>query len=496
MIYSTKLINARKIKKLEDISVWEKEFLEILLLNTPKCLHERIKAKLKDIKIDVKYDLTSSEYIHENNTILLDIRRINDFDVYLHEIMHAIGTECVHGFRCIGLNKRYDVELDDKHVLCTNFGYGANEGLNQHYTEKFLPLNKRPSEVITVYNFCANIMSSLEKLVGEDDCKIAHLSGKGIDYLINAMQKVFYLNNENKALKFILQLDTYMRVSITHNAFGVTHTPDTRLLLTECYKTLLSLALRKAKSENKEINFSQIISLDHLSAQDFSYFTKYIQQDLIKYFYNTKQYLLKHKSTNFVGLKKESILYYSEILYNHFLRNNNFENVNLPEEIKCGEFYNHILLNCAIYDRKGYKCGILTNDFARSLTIQIFKRNTNLVPNKKSELVQMVRQILASRNTVRCGATIDDDHIISSTEDVDFNIFLMDTAPQTYKEILPYISLNIICHDKILPKIFEEILTTKYEKYKFIKSLPKQMLENETIKQQLENIKNELQNHK
>ncbi len=494
MKFTRQIINSRKIKKLEPIEILAEKIEDVILNNTPSFLHDRIKNRLDGITLDVKYDMTSSEYLDETDTVMININCINSFDVYLHEIMHAIGTQKTDSTLNIGLNKRSEYKISNDKALISNFGFAANEGLNQHYTESFLPQNISPSEVVSFYSFCANIMSSIENMVGVDICKNAHFSGKGLTLLIENMQNTFHLNNENKAVKLLLALDAYMTVAKTHMTFGVEHTPDTRNLLLECYKSLLSLAIRKAKYEKKDLLFSDIITPKHLSKNQFAYFVKYLQSDLIKYFYEKQQYINSHTPSGFYGIDTKSMLECSHLLVKHFIDYKNLQGITLPEEVKCGEFYNHLLLNCMLYDENGYVCPLVMSDFRRALTIKIFERNTNFVPNKQSELVQTIKDVLSSRNSVRCGAEIDDDYIIESTKDIDFNLFLMDTSPDTYKTLLPQIDKSVFENKTVLNKVFENVLSTNLEKMNFIKLLPNDIKQSEIVKKQLENVKNKLNN--
>ena len=105
----------------------------------------------------------------------------------------------------------------------------------------------------------------------------------------------------------------------------------------------------------------------------------------------------------------------------------------------------------------------------------------------------MVKDILASRNVVRCGAEIDDDHIIESTKDVEFNLFLIDSSPETYKEILPFVDKNVLSNKEILTKIFNEVLSSNLEKIKFIKSLPDDLKQSDVVLEETNKIKNRLE---
>ena len=454
----------------------------MILKNTDSNLHERICSKIENLNFDIANVNESSKYDETSNTVYIGDNHITDINVYLHEMLHAIGTEFLDDCTIIGLNKRFFKQLDSDTKIFCNFGYGANEGLNQLYTETFLNKNYKISKVSNEYSFCSNILACLQDLVGFDKFKQAHFSGKGIDYLIEQTINECHLPNENKMLKLILQLDFYKKVARTHMIFGAEFSPETRLLLTEAYKNLITIALIKAKFENKNISYKDIIKPYCLIDENLQYFLKYINNDLIKYFYQEKNHILKDTPSHFVGMQQKPFLEYANILFKNYIKTNKIDGTIIPEEIKCGEFYNYLLLNCMFYDNSNISKSIYTSDFQKALTVALFKKENNLMPNHDKEKAQLIKQILSSRNVVRCGAEISDDKIIECTKDEDFSIFLIETMPLYYKEIFSKIEDNYKYKPEILKLILNEVYTSRFEQYKLIKSMPIIFKQNDKIK--------------
>lgn len=473
------------------------EFLQdiynIIKQNTPKKMHGRIKQKFMDLKIIEQTNNKSSEFDTENFVLKINVAHANDPNVYLHEIMHYIGTEKQTNQIFIGLNNRRYINIE-KNIISCNFGYGANEGLNQHYTEKFIKGYHAISEVSPEYSFCANIMSSLEKLVGEDKCKMAHFCGSGIKALIPAIVESCHLPNENKAIKILLQLDAYKTIARNYICFGVTYSPDIRVILVDAYKTLLTIALMKAKAENKDILYSEIISFDHLNGNNQKYFVDYIQKDLIKFFYQEKQHIFEETPSNFKGIDYETLSKTTNLVFEDYITTNNIDSNHIPEQLKCGEFYNHILLSCMINDQNLNSRLIFTSDFQAKLTQALFDHQNKLVPEYKKEMVQLVKQVLASRNVVRCGAEICDDYIIMACDDKDFNVYLMDTAPEVYKSLFSYIPNHIKQDPNLVEKMLCEVFRSKVDLYKFGKEMQDIIKSNTEIQNLYENAIN--QTHK
>lgn len=474
------LCDRLKIKQTSAEDIIEQVKLQILK-NTPKSLHKRIEEKIEGLCFCLQRDLRSSEFKHENKTIYINQNHVDCFDVYLHEIMHAIGCEIKEDKTIIGLNARYLKYVDETKDLFINFGYGANEGLNQHYTESFLPTNIKKSEIASSYSFCANIMASLERIIGEDILKHAHFSGSGVFYLINKITEKCKLPNDNKPVKLILQLDAFQKIAQTHAIFGAVYSTDSRVILTQVYKSLITLAIICAKNDNRDIYLSEIISDEHLTKEDFVYLTKYILKDLTEYFYKEKEHIFSKTGNSFVGMQLKPFLEYSEMIMQNYAKTSKMQRIYLPEEVRCGELFNHIFLNCMFYDKKHYAEGIYTNDFKRELTVAIFDTTYCFMPNYLPEKAQLVKQIFSSKNVVRSGAEICDDYIIECCKDLDFNYYLIDTMPDYYKEIFPQICDDAKKDITLVKKLISDVFTSRVERYKFIKNMPKEALDNKEI---------------
>ncbi|MGI5842153.1 MAG: hypothetical protein ACOX6H_02525 [Christensenellales bacterium] len=455
----------------------------LILQNTPSVLHARVLEKFEALNFDVHERGQSSEYKNENNTVYINSNHVADANVYLHEIMHAIGTQEKSKTINIGLNKRFNFKIDDQNTLLINLGYGANEGLNQHYTEEFIKGYAPVSPVSVEYSYCANLMSNLEKLLDKDELKQAHFSGNGLPQLINQVINTCGLPNENKIIKFILQLDAFKTVARTHIVFGATYSADMRYSLVNAYQTLITIALIKAKKENKDIVFSDIVCFDHLKGDNLNYFNKYILKDLIKYFYEEKNHINNEKQSNFVGLTYNGLLKNAYKIFSNYIKSSSFKEELIPDELKCGEFYNFVLLNAMVADENGESKLILTNDFQKQLTVAIFKQNSKLFPSHTKEKNQMITQILTSRTVVRCGAEIDDYHIFESTQSEDFNKYLMDTMPDYYRTNFEFVSYLAKQNAALVDKMLAEVFLQKSHLFKFKKLMPSEILAREDIKQ-------------
>ena len=484
MQFSPKLKLAYKMaacaKTLEQVIF---DVTNLIINNTPQSLHKHILNKVESLNFDVHDMGQSSEYEHKNNTVYINMNHVGDANVYLHEMMHAIGTAVKQYAVNIGLNQRFLFKLNNESKLVINLGYGANEGLNQHYTEQFIKDYAEISPVSVEYSYCANLMSNLEKLLNEDDLKKAHFSGAGLPALISLVQKECNLPNANKILKFILQLDAFKTIARTHIVFGATYSADMRYSLVAAYKTLITIALMKAKSENKNIYFADVIDLKHLDGDNATYFNKYILSDLMVYFYQEKEHINHEQLSTFRGLTYQDLFKNTYHIFSNYIKNSSFQGSSIPEELKCGEFYNFILLNGSIADENGESKLIFTSDFQKDLTIAIFKQDNNMLPDNIKETTQLITQILSSRTVVRSGAQIDDLYIFEATEDEDFNKYLMDTMPDYYRDNFENISYMAKTNVTLVDKMLREIFLQKSQLYKFKKMMSQQILENDEIEQ-------------
>ena len=468
MQYSQKLLKFYQIKRTQPFEEFIDSIKNTIILHTPFVLHQRIKAKVDKLNFDLQEVGKCCCFEETTNTIYILPCYIDNANIYLHEMMHAIGTEIHTQDTTIGLANKKEF-LIGPYIVSSNLGYGANEGLNQHYTEQFVTDLCPALSASTAYSFCANIMSNLEKLIGADTCKTIHFSGLGVEEFMNVAMKKCFLPNENKILKLLLQLDAYINISKFYHAFGFTYSPDTRVILKDAYQTLLTIALTQAKHIQKEVLFSEIISYDHLKTDNLTYFHDYLEKDLLAYFYQ-EQYHLKHDTLkSFTGISKEKLDQTLFAVFFDYITHNTIMPEKIDASLKCGEFYNHILLSSMIFNLKKSSQLIYTNDFFGKLTQALFCPSTDLVPEYSNELVQLVTQILASRNVVRTGVEIQNDHIIKACEDISFNLYFMDICPDEYRTLFPYMSNKIKTNPMLVKKMLNQVFKTKSQLYIFKK---------------------------
>lgn len=395
--------------------------------------------------------------------------------------MHYLGTHKEKSTVKIGQNVQAFYRIDNDNILKINFGHGANEGLNQHYTESFLKNICPIQEVFLSYSFSANVMANLEKIIGESNTKFAHFSGNGLEFLTKKIKQCCFLPNENKALKLIMQLDSFMDITRTHTFYGATYCPEMRYMLVDIYKTLITLALLKAQHEKIDLKFSDILNNEHLNGDNLIYYKKNIERTLLRFYIKEKEHLKNDNIKNFKGLTLNDANLYAKYVFTCLLNNEKIDGTKIPEEVKCGEFYNNLLLSCMIYDNTLCSKQIVSCDLKKELTLQIFDKANHLLPLYKKEKVQLVKQVLCSRLVVRSGAIIPDDFMIECSDNEEFNVFLMDLDCDYYKQIFPNIKDEAKQNPKLVAKMLNEIFTSRLDLYKFKKYMPEDAQKNEEI---------------
>ena len=92
-------------------------------------------------------------------------------------------------------------------------------------------------------------------------------------------------------------------------------------------------------------------------------------------------------------------------------------------------------------------------------------------------MVATIKQLIASKIAVRAGTSVSDDLIIEAlNKDIEFNNYLIESDVDFYKQLYPFIDEKVKYNQKLLQKCLKEVFTTKVEKYKLKKQLPKQYL--------------------
>lgn len=462
---------------------------KLILHFTPKNLHARILEKTENLNFDMHKMGQSSEFVPEKNTVYIHPDHVADANVYLHEIMHAIGTEITQKVTNIGISQKFNLKLNKENTLLINVGYGANEGLNQHYTEHFIKDYANVAAVSPEYSFLANLMSNFEKLVNREELKTFHFSSKNLPLLIKQVIKKCHLPNENKILKFILQLDAFNIVTRNQIVFGVAYSTEMRHALTSANKTLITMALIKAKNTHQDISFGDIIGFDHLQGDNLAYFNKYVLKDLESYFYKEKNHIMNEQTSGFAGVTYYDLFKNTYKIFSNYIKNSSFNGNEMPDALKCGEFYNFVLLNGCIADENGESKMFFTSDFQRDLTIAIFHQNNNMLPKHAHEMSQLIAQILSSRTVVRSGAEIEDKYIFEATADEEFCRYLMESCTDYFRANFANISYQAKQNATLVEKMLSEVFLQRVDLHRFKKLMPQELLEREDIKELLTKYK-------
>ena len=468
------------------------EFLQIVekivLDFVPRQMQLDAKIKLEKLNIETKQN-GSSYYDYYTNTVYVLQREMLNPKAYVHEIFHALGTKVSDENINIGLMEIRHNNVGDE-LAEIMLARAINEGSNTYYTAKALEkahIKDSPNDVASSYGFCTNIFASLVNLLGEEECKNAHFSGSLKQFLALVREKC-NRTTDSKIIKLILSLDTYLSISQVNNWLGVDYTTDSRAVLTEAYKSLVDLYFFKYENKANKLKLDNILSDFYLTDDNKLYFKKYIRPRLVRHLEKRilKEYISKAQNSTHLDYKV-----INKAVIEIIAKAKNGEKINgnnLPEKLKCGEFYNYLLICVGFVDENYEREGLKTNDIQRIITKALFEKSNNFMPQQREKRVQTVIDLLASRIAVRAGIEVSDELILDSLADSKkFHFYLMDSNPDYYKELYPKVAGEIKFNNEILQKIVTDIFTTRVERFKL-----KKMLSNHIDKQDfidsLENI--------
>ena len=459
------------------------EFLQniekIVLDFVPNKMQLDAKIKLNNLNIESKQN-GSSYYDYYTNTVYVLQREILNSKAYVHEIFHALGTKVSEKKINIGLMEIRHSSVGDE-LTEIMLARALNEGSNTYWTAKALEkanIQDSPNDVASSYGFCTNLYASLVDLLGEEDCKNAHFSGNLKQFLALVREKC-NRTTDSKVIKLILSLDTYLSVSQVNNWLGIDYSTDSRAVLTEAYKALVDLYFFKYENQPNKLKLGNILSDFYLTTDNNLYFDKYIKPRLVRHLEKRiiKEYISKAQNSTHLNYKV-----INKAVMEIIAKVKNGEEINgndLPEKLKCGEFYNYLLVCVGFVDQNYEREGLKTNDLQRIITKALFEKSNNFMPQQREKRVQTVIDLLASRIAVRAGIEISDELILDCLADSKkFHFYLMDSNPDYYKELYPKVSGEVKFNDEILQKLVAEVYTTRVERFKL-----KKMLTNHTDKQ-------------
>ena len=238
--------------------------------------------------------------------------------------------------------------------------------------------------------------------------KILYANGN-LDRFIKAIAVCTKSSQEN-VLKLILSMDSFFDTyriyhALSYNFGGEvenfkTDNADVEHLLANAYTYLAVILSSHKKSIGKNFDINKDICKDYLTENELNLFNKVIKRvDLSKVEKNTTPAPLK--------------LY--ERMAMHMLTSQiqkTFTNFNiLPNELKCGEFYNFLLLNTQFCDSKAISYDFKTKDEKAVLTQKIFSEKYHAL-NVDEKLPHHIATMLSARYAIRAGTTTSDYYMM------------------------------------------------------------------------------------
>lgn len=379
--------------------------------------NEKMLEKLANIKFDIA---TSTSRFNRKDIVYINPRSLNDLSIYVHELLHVISTSSSFNKQYIGLHKKYIRKIgDDLHVE-TSMGYALNEGATEYYTREIVKGQASKAPGHATYNFCSNIYKNLEKVITGQSLKILYANGN-VDNFI----KVLAFNarsSEENALKLILNLDAFFDTYRIYDVFLLNpQSADVKHLLTNTYTYLAAILYDNAKARGREFNIWESISPEYLNKDELKLFAEVIKNvDISK---------IKHTHAT---LKE-----YDRLAMHLLTEQNNgtFKNFDIvPDHMKCGEFYNYLLLNTQFCDANWISCDIKTKDEKAKLTRYIFNPKFGAL-NEDKYLPQNVATILSTRYAVRAGTNTNDYYMEKCLKDNKFRIYINESDPDYYEAL-------------------------------------------------------------
>ena len=481
MKYTKEFEKVFNLKSKISLHQFDEDFLRQIQSFMPDNIDKKLlKEKLDNIIVDVTLN-GSSTYDYLTNKVNILLSSIGDFESFAHEIFHAISVKNIKNGTTIGLRKIVHNKLNELFTE-TIIGTALNEGSNTYFTSKFLSQVNGEAydnlKVASFYKFCTNIFTHLVNLVGEEKAKEIHFFG-GFDEFVKEINKNCYRKTDSKIIKLVSSLDSFFGVSTVNRWVGVDYSLDARILLTEAYKSTIDLFIFKGEKENNVLPLDQILVNDYLSQEDLQYFNQYVLPELYKHYNERISKSYKSMVKNKVHISYEVMEKYSKILILKAILGKDLDGNILPEKLKCGEFYNFVLISCSFIDENFEREGLKTNDIQRLLTVAFFDKTKNFMPNDDKKMVTTIQKLLASKIAVRAGIEVSDDLIIDAlNKSIEFNNYLIESDVDFYKTLYPSINETIKYNEKLLKKCLNEVFLTKVEKYKLKKQLPEQYLTN------------------
>ena len=380
--------------------------------------NQKVNDKLENVNFEVANSRSTSHFDREN-TVFIDSKCLDNLSVYVHELLHVISTSESFNKKYIGFHKQRHKKIKDGLYVESNFGYALNEGATHNYTVEALKDIMPNIKIESYYNVCANVYKNLERVLTCVSAKILYANAN-IDNFVKAVAKSCNTNEEN-VLKLILNLDAYYD---TYRIFSVflqnAQSADVKALFTNVYTYLAKIISDYKKSCGEKFNYFEDLTIEHLTKDDLRLFAE-VGKNLD---------LKPIKSNPFVNQKLYENMAFQIMIKQEQKTLKDFEF--LPKSLRCGEFFNYLLLATRYTDEKFISLDIKTQDEKAKITQKIYSPKFNALAVDKS-LPQNIKTMLSARFAIRAGTATSDYYMEQAMQSDDFKKYLSSSDPDYYE---------------------------------------------------------------
>ena len=389
--------------------------------------NRKVNEKLENLHFDV---CMSTSHFDRKNTVYINARSKNDLSTYVHELLHAVSTSETFNKQYIGFHKVYNRKIGDDLFVETSLGYAINEGATEHYTRDVLGNECEKAQTDTTYNFCSNIYKNLEKVVTSATAKVLYANGN-VDNFIKTISFNAKTSQEN-VLKLILNMDAFFDTYRIYHALSYNHcghvenfksdNADVEHLLANAYTYLAAILSDYKKSRGEKFEFDKDVCSDYLTTEELELFKKVAKK------VDTKK-VVSNSSATLKAYDRISMYVLTQQLEGNL---KNFDMI--PNYLKCGEFYNFLLLNTQFCDNNRISYDFKTKDEKAKLTQKIYSEKYHAL-NIDENLPQHVATMISPRYAIRAGTTTSDYYMMISMHSKKFREYLNSTDPDYYEAL-------------------------------------------------------------
>ena len=379
-----------------------------------------VNEKLDKINFEIARPTQTSGEFDKKNTVYIHYKTLNVLSVYVHELLHVVSTSNSFNKQYIGFHKIHTRKISDDFFVQTNIGYALNEGATECFTRDVLDGKYAKGESDQTYNFCSNIYKNLERILTVHTSKILYANGD-LDRFVETIAKSAHTSQEN-VIKLILNMDAYLDTSKVYRVFLMNpNSADVEHLLCNCYTYLSAILSDYAKYQGKKFNAWEDLCKDYLTKEDLMFFSEVLKN------VDTSKVSPAHNGVTLKAYERVAM---------HLLTEQNNDTIKdfslIPDQLKCGEFYNFLLLATRFCDKDGISFDIKTKDENAKLTQKIYSPKYCALSVDKF-LTQNVITMLSARYAIRANTATSDYYMELAMKTQRFREYMQASDPDYFE---------------------------------------------------------------